>query len=122
MPVVRAGLGNDVDDTAKGTAVFRPKAVVDDAKFADCFLRWRCPLGRGYRVDIVRAIDGDDIAEVAHPSKRYSGHLELGKRGLQAGAPGRDPGGQQSKVREQAAADRQGLDFLPVDNLADLGS
>ena len=38
MNIVSAGFGDDIHNAAQGAAIFRSKAVVDYAKFADRFL------------------------------------------------------------------------------------
>src|SRR5262245_43494669 len=84
VPVVRARFGDDVDDSAERSTVFRSKTVVHHAEFADGFLGRRGPLGSGHSVDIIRAVHRDDIAQVAHAAEGDSGHLKFREGGLQA--------------------------------------
>src|SRR5262245_20869329 len=122
MPVVSARLGDYVYYSAQRPAVLRSKAVVHDAELADRLLRGRGSLGRGHRINVVRAINRHNIAQVAHAPKRDSRDFELGESGLQARPACGNTRGQESKVGEQAAANGQRLDLFPVDYLADLGS
>ena len=116
---MRAGFGDDIDDAAEGAAVFGAEAVVDDAEFAYGFLRRGGALRAGGGVDVVGAVDGDFIAEVAHAGKRDAGDFEFGDGGLQAGAARGYAWGEQGEIGEEAAADGQRVDLLGVDHLAD---
>src|ERR1700678_117505 len=76
--------------------------------------------GRG--VDIVGAIHRHHIVQVALPAERDTRRCGIGKRGLQAGTPSRDSRTQQGKIGKQPAADRQGLNLLGLDHLADFAA
>ena len=70
VQIVGAGLGDDIDDAAERAAVFGAETVVDHAEFADGFLRRSRTLRACRCVDVVGAVHGDFIAEVAHACRR----------------------------------------------------
>src|SRR3989442_7537203 len=120
VQVVSAGFGDDVDDAAQGAALLGPEAVIDHAKFADRFLGRRAALGAGSAVDGVRAVHGDEVAEVAHASEGDARNLRFSKRGLETGAPGGDARGQQDESSKQPSTDRQRLNLVGADTPANL--
>src|SRR6185437_6437169 len=84
-------------------------------------------LGRGGtlhaagRIDEIRAVHRDFVAEGAHAPEGNLGCLVLGKRGAEAGAAGGNTGSEQREIGEEAPVDGQGLNLCGPDDLADLG-
>ncbi len=119
MHLVGSGLGDNVDDAAERPPVLGPEAVVHYTKFADRFLRGRRPLRSVRCVDIVGAIHGHGVVQVALAAEGNPNDRRVGKRGLSAGMADRDAWAEKREIGEEPAANWQGLDLLGVDNLAD---
>ena len=94
MNLVRSRFGNDVDNAAERPAVLGFKTVVHHAKFADGFLRGRCALRTRGRVDVVGAVHGNFVVQVALAAKGYARGAGVGKRRLQADTAGGHAGAQ----------------------------
>ena len=111
MEIIGARLGDDVDDSAERPARFSAEAVVHHAEFLHGFLRRRGALHAAGRIDEIRAVHGDFVAEGAHAAEGDLRRLILGKRGSQAGAAGGDAGSEEREIGEEAPVDGQGLDL-----------
>ena len=106
----------------RAQAVFGAEAIVDDAEFADGFLRRSGALRTRGGVDVVGAVHGDFVAEVAQPGEGDAGDFKFRDGGLQAGAASGYARGEQGEIGEEAAADGERIDLLGINDLADFGA
>ncbi len=120
MNIVRARLGHDVHDAAGRAPVLRAEAVVDHAEFLHRFLRRGHALHARVHADEVGAVHHDFIAKGAHAAKRNLRRLKVRERRPEAGAAGGYAWCEQGEIGKEAIADREGLDLLRLDDLADL--
>ena len=120
--IVGARLGDYVHDAAEGAAILGAETVIDHAELADRFLRGRSALRTGALVDVIGAIDGDRVAQIAHAAEGDAGDIGFGEGRLQTGAAGGHAGGEEREVNELAGGGGEGLDFGCGDDLADFGA
>ena len=122
MHLVGAGLGDDIDDATQGPTVFSTETVVDHAKLTHRFLRRRGPLGTRGAIDIVAAIHGHAVAQVALPAERNTSRRGIGEGRLKTDASRGDAGTEQGEIGEQPATNGQRLNLLRRHHLADLSA
>lgn len=104
---------------SEGSSVFRSETVVDHAEFADRFLRRRSALRAVGSQDVVGAIDGDGVVQIALAAEGNADNVGVRKRGLRAGVAHGNVGAEKGKIGKQPATNREGVDLLRVDDLTD---